>query len=132
METLIYELKDNGSYWSAAKFIPYPKSQIHLLYMSFNDQNYWITIDIKDDNIVIWDSFDEKHADWENISKLYLFKKNYEKITQEWNKNIENPAKYLIFERDNLGWVTLKTKNELSLVDLSIIEEDRKAEQILP
>lgn len=130
METLIYEFKDSA-YWSVSKFIPYPKSQMHLLYMSFNDQNYWISMRVKNDQIIIWDSFDEEHSDWENISKLYLSKQNYEEIMKYWNQNIEKPSKYLIFERNDLGWITLQVKKELSVVDLAIIEEDRKAEQVL-
>lgn len=129
METLVYELTDNISYWSAAKFIPYPKSQMHLLYMSFNDQNYWISMDIKDNRIIIWDSFDEQHADGANISKLSILKENYEQVVKEWNKNIENPAKYLIFYRDDSGWIKLDAKDILSIDDLKSIEQDRTAQQ---
>lgn len=127
MEKIVYELRDNNSYWSVAQFMPYPKSQMHLLHMSFNELHDWITVDFQGDQVIIWDSFDENHDSWENISKLYLSKENYDQVIKEWNENAKNPAKYLVFARDDNGWVKLEPKNKLSEEDLQAIEEDKKA-----
>lgn len=127
MQKIVYELRDNINYWSVAQFISYPKSQMHLLYLSFFEQYDWIFIDIQGDQVIMWDSFDEKHESWEKISKLYLLKENYDQVVDEWNKNAIDPAKYLIFCRDDNGWVYLEAKFELSKEDLDAIEEDKQA-----
>ena len=127
MQKIVYELRDNVSYWSVAQFMPYPKSQMHLLQMSFNEQYDWISVDIQGEQVTIWDSFDEKHESWDKLSKLYLSKKNYDLVVGEWNKNAEDPTKYLVFCRDNNGQIHLEAKNELSNDDLRAIEEDRQS-----
>lgn len=127
MQKIVYELRDNVTYWSVAQFMPYPKSQMHVLFLSFLEKYDWICVDIQEMQVIIWDSFDEKQESLEKISKLYVSKENYDQIVNEWNKNAINPAKYLIFYRDGNGWVSLETKSELSKKDLDAIEEDKQA-----
>lgn len=98
-----------------------------MLHMFFNEQYDWITVDIQGEQVIIWNSFDEKHEPWDKISKLYLSKKNYVQVLDEWNQNAIDPAKYLVFCRNNNGWVNLEAKDELSKEDLDAIEEDKQA-----
>lgn len=127
MQKVVYELRDNSSYWTVAQFVPFPKSEIILLFMSLHPIYDWIMVDEKNDQVVIWDSFDLRHDPWEKISKLYLSKKNYKQIVQLWNQNAENPAPYIIFSRDNLGWINVEAKLFLSEDDFNVIEQDKKA-----
>ena len=127
MEKLIYKYDKNFDYWTVSQFVSYPKSEMILLKMSFNPQNYWIIVDIHGENIAIWDSFDEEDTLFEKIPKLRMSKQNYEEITELWNQNFKKPAEYLIFCRDNNGMIHLEVKNELSQDDLTAIEEDRLA-----
>ncbi len=128
MQKLVYELNDKlQKYQSAARFMPYPKSKMHLLYMSFNELHYWITVDFQGDQVIIWDSFDENYDSWENISKLYLSKENYDQVIKKWNENVKRPVKYFIFVQDDSGWITLEPKSELSSEDLHTIEQDKQA-----
>jgi len=127
MQKIVYELRDNVTYWSVAQFMPYPKSQMHLLFLSFFEKYDWISVDMQEKQVVIWDSFDEKHESWEKISKLYVSKENYDQVVNEWNKNAISPAKYLIIYRDTNRWVYLETKSELSKEDLDAIKEDKEA-----
>jgi len=126
-EKIVYKYDNKFGYWTVSQFVYYPKSEMILLKMSFNEQYDWITVEIQGEQVIIWDSFDEKHESWDKISKLYLSKKNYDQVVDEWNKNAQSPAKYLTFCRDDKGWIHLEAKNELSQDDLAAIEQDRQA-----
>lgn len=127
MEKLIYKYDEKFGYWTVSQSIPYPKSEMILLQMSFNGQHYWINVDIQGERVTIWDSFDEEDTLFENISKLKMSKKNYEHVLGQWNQNMSNPALYLIFSRDNNGWINLETKQSLSQDDLDEIKKDVEA-----
>jgi len=130
VQKIVYKLNKGNDYWTVAQFVPYPKSEMCLLFMALHPVYDWITVQMGNNQVVIWDSFDEKYDSLENASKLYLSFKNYDEIIQYWNKNTKNPSPYLVFARDSTGWITIESKDELLQEDLDAIEFDKKAREV--
>ena len=127
MKKIIYKKTQDCGYWSAAGFISDKNSLLDLLITSFNEYRDWITIDVVDDKVFIWNDFDEKYFSQENIPKLVLSKENYNKIIEQWNNNLENPASYLMLSQNDIGLINLECKQELSQDDLDYIESEKQA-----
>lgn len=76
-QIIVYKLNKGNDYWTVVKFVPYPKSQMCLLFMALHPVYDWIVIREAKDIVTICDSFDEKHDSFQNISKLHLTSLNY-------------------------------------------------------
>ena len=64
--------------------------------------------------------------DFGNCPTAELSKENYNKIIDEWNKNIDHHAKYLILSQNDTGWIVLWPKEELSKDDLLFIKKEKQ------
>lgn len=100
--------------------------------MSLTPCNDWISIDFQNDNAYLWiNLLEEDYASWKDMPKFKLTYENYQKVMQQWNINVENPAPYLILTQDDDGWVSLEKEEELSAEDLDFIkQENLKYERI--
>ena len=56
---------------------------------------------------------------WHDMPKLEITLQNYEMIIQKWNEIINSKPEYIIFSQDNVGYVDLIGKDELSAQDLA-------------
>ncbi|MBI2353130.1 hypothetical protein HYV11_02720 [Candidatus Dependentiae bacterium] len=105
---------------------------LDLVIETFNDlHSDFITIEIYNDIVYIWNDFDEKHyASRDEVPKFTITKENYNQVVEQWNLNIIEPAPYLILTKDEDGFVNLEPKQTLSQEDLDFIKSEKlKAEK---
>ena len=130
MIEIFFEYKqDLLGYWDmVAKSNCPKKGLLYLFYLSLNPMNEWFVVESIDDKIIIWTDFFEEEGDsQEDIPKLEISKENYNKVIEQWNNNLQNPAPYLVLSQNNAGWINLECKQELSQDDLDYIEFEKQA-----
>ncbi|MBI2353373.1 hypothetical protein HYV11_04000 [Candidatus Dependentiae bacterium] len=94
---------------------------------TFNDlHSDFITIEIYNDIVYIWNDFHEKHyASRDEVPKFTITKENYNQVIEQWNLNIIEPAPYLVLTKDEDGFVNLEPKRTLSQDDLDFIASEK-------
>ena len=120
----------NNRYEQQYKFSGAEKADLHMLQMSFNQYNNFITLEEKNKSVYIWINLDEEEYDtWEYIPKGTLTKNNFDEIIKTWNENVKNLKKYLVFTQNNDDTFLLEAKDELSEEDLKQLEFDKESQE---
>ncbi|MBI2353125.1 hypothetical protein HYV11_02695 [Candidatus Dependentiae bacterium] len=127
IQKIIYKDTKEFGYRCAAQYISEKNYLLDLVMETFNDlHSDFITIEIYNDIVYIWNDFHEKHyASRDEVPKFTITKENYNQVVEQWNLNIIEPAPYLVLTKDEDGFVNLKPKRTLSQDDLDCIASEK-------
>lgn len=96
---------------------------LQLLFLSFQGFRDWIFIDKTKDAVFITQHFFEDDESEDIVVKIDV--KNYDYIMQKWQQVLKQRPKYFILSRDDMGWIDLEMKNELSPEDQKYLDQDK-------
>lgn len=130
MIKIVYQKTEKYGYRRTVNSLFEKKALLSLLVDSFHFPLEIIYVMKSNDYVEIWNTLlEEDYFNEEDVPRLLMTRQNYDEVINVWNINIDNPKQYVVLSQDDLGWIRLEAKNELSADDLASIEEDRKAGQ---